>query len=357
MTAPADLDVDDRALQGEDDVFDLGEGEKEMGRRSLGKKALGDVIRDEAAEEDEEEAAESSESEIEFEDSEEEREYRTQALEGELDELYDQYKDRMNERDAKWKVKQARMKDKNFDAWHGIQQGSDAESDAEVGSRMVRVPRRGDAEEEDEGEESEEGGWERLAARKAAIGEEDSDSESEAGDEKPKLEKARPATRTKAEKPATAPRALVTSLQDREQRAQMSRQAQLWFDQSVFKGVGDLAALDVEEEEEEEEEEEAEEEDESMDGDDESDDAEVDEDVDMEAPALSDADEDTVSTLYLDANRADCQPEDDDFEIVRAPEHDGEEWDVDDEDQDEVKRQIVKGMSFRIHIFKPVLMN
>ena len=42
----------------------------------------------------------------------------------------------------------------------------------------------------------------------------------------------------------------------------------------------------------------------------------------------------------------DNQPDDDfDFEIVpRAPEHDGEEWDVDDEDQDEVKRQIVKGM-------------
>jgi AdoMet-dependent rRNA methyltransferase SPB1 len=293
MTAPADLDVDDRALQGEDDVFDLGEGEKEMGRRQLGKKALGDVILDEAAEEDEEEVAESSESEIEFEDSEEEREYKTQALEGELDELYDQYRDRMNERDAKWKVKQARMKDKNYDAWHGIQQGSDAESDAEVGSRMVRVPRRGDAEEEDEGEESEEGGWERLAARKAAIGEEDSDSESEDGEEKPKLVKARQSTKTKADKPATAPRALVTSLQDREQRAQMSRQAQLWFDQSVFKGVGDLAALDVEEEEEEEE-------DESMDGDDESEDAE--EDVDMEAPALSDADEDTVS--YVCASRS-----------------------------------------------------
>jgi len=294
MTAPADLDVDDRALQGEDDVFDLGEGEKEINRRSLGKKALGDVIRDEAVEEDdEEEEPESSESEMEFEDSEEEREYRTQALEGELDELYDQYRDRMNERDAKWKVKQARMKDKNYDAWQGIQQGGSDDSDAEVGSRMVRVPRRGDAEEEDEGEESEEGGWERLAARKAAIGEEDS-SESEDGEEKPIVKKAR-VTKVKTERPATAPRALVTSLTDRENRAQMSRQAQLWFDQSVFKGVGDLAALDGEEEEEVEEEEE--EEDESMDGDDESDELDdVDGDVDMEAPSLDDGDEDTVSS-------------------------------------------------------------
>jgi AdoMet-dependent rRNA methyltransferase SPB1 len=291
MTAPADLDVDDRALQGEDDVFDLGEGEKEMNRRGAGR-ALGDVIRDEGAEEeDEEEEAESSESEIEFEDSEEEREYRTQALEGELDELYDQYKDRMNERDAKWKVKQARMKDKNYDAWGGIKEGGSDDSDAEVGSRMVRVPRRGDAEEEDEGEESEEGGWERLAARKAAIGEDDS-SDSEDGEEKPTASKVR-VTKVKSERPATAPRALVTSLTDRENRAQMSRQAQLWFDQSVFKGVGDLAALDGDEEEEVVKEEE----DESMDGD--VDEAEEEGDVDMEAPSLDDADEDTVSPPLL----------------------------------------------------------
>jgi AdoMet-dependent rRNA methyltransferase SPB1 len=300
MTAPADLDVDDRALQGEDDMFDLGEGEKEMNRRDIGKKDLGDVIRDEAAADDEESEAESSESEMEFEDSEEEREYRTQALEGELDELYDQYKDRMSERDAKWKVKQARMKDKNYDAWHGIQgENSDADSDEEQAKRMVRVPRRGDAEEgEDEGEESEEGGWEQFAARKAAIGEEDDSSESEGeADDKPRVKKARSAPTTQAKpagKPAPAPRSLVTSLVDREQRAQMSRQAQLWFDQSVFKGVGDLAALDVEEEEEVEEDEE-EEEDESMDGDDESDEVDAEGDVEMDAPSLSDADDDTVS--------------------------------------------------------------
>jgi AdoMet-dependent rRNA methyltransferase SPB1 len=304
MTAPADLDVDDRALQGEDDVFDLGEGEKEMNRRHIGKKDLGDVIRDEAAGDDEEDGgAESSESEMEFEDSEEEREYRTQALEGELDELYDQYKDRMSERDAKWKVKQARLKDKNYDAWHGIKgEGSDADSDEEQAKRMVRVPRRGDAdEEEDEGEVSEEGGWDRLAARKAAIGEEDSDSDSEAegAEDKPRVKKARsvPAIQVKTTvgKPASAPRSLVTSLVDKEQRAQMSRQAQLWFDQSVFKGVGDLAALDGEEEEDDDEEEE-EEEDESMDGDDESDDVDADGDVEME-PSLSDADDETVSFL------------------------------------------------------------
>lgn len=308
MTAPTDLDVDDRALQGEDDVFDLGQGEKEMSRRKISKKALGDVIQDEgAAGEDSDEAEESSsEEEPDFEDSEEEREYRTQALEGELDELYDQYKDRMSERDAKWKVKQARLKDKNYDAWHGIKEpGSDADSDEEAGSRMVkRVPRRGDDDEEDEGEESEEGGWARMAARKAAIGEDDSGSDSDDdenmdGDKKPRLSStgAGPSKRTttvattSTSKPA--PRALVTSLQDREQRAQMSRQAQVWFDQSVFKGVGDLAALDGDEDEEEEEAD-----DEDEDDDEEEEDEEMAEGSDVEmgdAPSLSDADDDTVS--------------------------------------------------------------
>lgn len=314
MTAPTDLDVDDRALEGEDDMFDLGQGEKEMSRRKIGKKALGDVIRDQEAEgsdEEGEEGAESSEEEIDFEDSEEEREYRTQELEGELDELYDQYKDRMSERDAKWKVKQARLKDKNYDAWHGIgKAGSDADSDEEAGDRMVkRIPRRGDNEEEDDGEESEEGGWDRVAARKAAIGEDDSGSDSDSDVDtkaKPRTAKAGPSTRAVRE-PKQTPRALVTSLQDREQRAQMSRQAQLWFDQSVFKGMGDLAALDGDEEEEEEEEDEkADEEDEEDDG--------VDEDGDVamgDAPSLSDADDDTVSrSLFTSQKDAEltCSP-------------------------------------------------
>jgi AdoMet-dependent rRNA methyltransferase SPB1 len=38
------------------------------------------------------------------------------------------------------------------------------------------------------------------------------------------------------------------------QKAELSRAAQVWFDQSVFKGVGDLAELDGLGEEEEEEE-------------------------------------------------------------------------------------------------------
>jgi hypothetical protein len=61
---------------------------------------------------------------------------------------------------------------------------------------------------------------------------------------------------------------LVTNLGADVERAEMSRQAQVWFDQSIFKDVGDLADLDEgEEEDDEQEESEDEDEDEDMDSD------------------------------------------------------------------------------------------
>jgi AdoMet-dependent rRNA methyltransferase SPB1 len=238
MTAPADLDNDDRALAGEDEVFDLEAGEKEAGR--LGTE-MAELAEQDGMSEDEAEERQSSDDEEVF-DSEEERELKLGALETELDGLYDDYRERMAERDAKWKVKEARNKDKNYDAWHGIKDASGSEDEAV--ERMVRVPRRGDAD-EDAGEESEEGGWDVVAAHKATLGEEADSSDDE--DAPP-----RPALKRKADRPTTAPRSrgLVTSLAEAEKRSQMSRHAQLWFDQSVFKGVDDLAALDADDEDE-----------------------------------------------------------------------------------------------------------
>jgi AdoMet-dependent rRNA methyltransferase SPB1 len=142
---------------------------------------------------------------------------------------------------------------------------------------MVRAPRRGDADEED-GEESEEGGWDVTAAVKAKLGEEaDSSDDDDEGDdapaEKPKKKTVKFERSIVAPKPVAGGSRLVTSLQEPEQRAQMSRQAQVWFDQSVFKGVGDLAALDGDDEDDEDDEMEDDEDDESL---------EEDEDVDME---------------------------------------------------------------------------
>ncbi|KAK4688660.1 AdoMet-dependent rRNA methyltransferase SPB1, partial [Tremellales sp. Uapishka_1] len=323
MTAPEDLDNEDRALGGEE-VFDLGEGEKEIGRKGgkFSKKALKDVVKDEDGLDESEEEVEESESDGEVYDSDEERELKTQKLEGALDGLYDEYRERMQERDAKYRVKQARLRDKNFEKWTGIQE--DEEDDGVV--KGFRQPRRGD-EGEEEDEESEDGGWDVVADNKAKIGEDDSDTDSDRDEDAPvgvKPAKIIKETRNAAvgSQPTLKSKSLVTSLQDKEKRAEMSRQAQLWFDQSVFKGVGDLTALDGDEEEEEEGAEEEEEEEES--------------DVEMgEASTLS-------STLEDEGDLEDFD-DDDDFEIVpQGPEAEDVAWDVDDEDQDEVKRKIIQ---------------
>ena len=259
MTAPADLDNEDRALGGEDEVFDLDHGEKDIARGG-GSKSLQDFVEQQDGLSDEEEAEEQDEEdEDEILDSEEERELKLKGLEGELDGLYDEYRGRMSERDAKWRVKQARNKDRNLDAWHGIKEGDDGEDGVDKGYRdgMVRALRR-DGQDEADGEESEDGGWDVVAAGKAKLGEEEVDSSDE--DEESEAEVvSQPSVRPRPAKiPRTIlpkePKSLVTSLQDGAKRAQMSRQAQLWFDQPVFKGIGDLAALEVDDDEEEVEE-------------------------------------------------------------------------------------------------------
>lgn len=338
MTAPEDLDNDDRGLAGEE-TFDLGEMEREAGRRGK-KRAVDDIVADQDGMDASESESEEEESEEEVFDSEEERELRLGALEGELDGMYDDYTQRMAERDAKYKVKQARLKDKNYDAWHGINEeknGGGSGSDSDVGvskgwkDQLVRQPRRGDALEDDEEEEEEAGGWELRLAGKARVGESDSDSDSD--DEDQPAKKSRKATFGKADEGAAKPqvkgkaegRKLVRSLVEPEERKQMSRQAQLWFDQNVFKGVGDLAALDGDEEESEEEE------DEGMEGDTE----EEEDDVDMEAGS--------TQSSTVDPASAEDDEGDDTFEIVpQAAEDTAPEWDVYDEDQDEVKAATVR---------------
>lgn len=262
MTAPEDMTMeDDLALAGED-VFDLGQGEKEIKRRGGKAKTLDAALLD-ADGMDESEAEDEEESEEEeYLDSEDEREARTSRLEGALDGLYETYQDRMKERDAKWKVKQARLRDRNQDSWHGVRQGSDDEDE-----KIVKVQGYNADNDDDASEAESEGGWDHVAKEKAKIGEEvdssDEDSDSvmsDDGDEdKPRVKKVRLALPGRATTKAAAPKSktgsLVANLGADVQKAELSMAAQVWFDQSVFKGVGDLADLDVEEEPEEEEEE------------------------------------------------------------------------------------------------------
>ena len=311
-------------MGGEDEVFDLGEGEQEAVRQGRST-TLGETMNDaDGMSEDEVEDLD-DDSDDEVLSSDEEQEQKLGALEGQLDGLYDEYRERMSERDAKWRVKEARAKDKNYDKWGGIGNGSDEDDGVEKTFRAgpTRAPRRGDAGEEEE--ESDEGGWDLIAANKAKLGEEADSSDDSDDEDQPKVtKKAKIQVRVREAPAMAAPRALITSLNEKEERAQMSRQAQVWFDQSVFKDLGDLAALDGEEEDDEDE---------------------VDEDMEMGEDAGTDGDseEDDVEDVEMaDGSEVDGE---DDFEIVPLVDDNGPEWDVDDEDQDEVKRKYIQGES------------
>ena len=250
------------------------------------------------------------------------------------------------------------MKDRNQDAWHGIQGGSDGEDGVDKGFRngLVRAPRRDGGDDGDE-EESEEGGWDVVAAGKAKLGEEvDSSDDDDQSDENTKEEVPKKSVRfqqTAAPKRAKAANNLVSSLQDGEKRAQMSRQAQLWFAQPVFKDLDDLAALDGKDEDNETQMEDDVEDDDGGGGPD-----VVDEDGDVEMDETS-VTSDTPGHLQVGhlvkatalADQLQDASDDDDFEIVpREPEDKLPGWDVDDEDQDEVKRKIIQGMSDLLHL-------
>lgn len=271
MTAPEDMVLeDDAALRGED-MFDLGTGENEVKRKGMKGKGLAELVKDTDGMDEEEQVESEEEDEDEYLSSDDEREAKTAYLEGELDGLYDAYKERMNERDAKWKVKQARLQDRNRDAWHGIRdEDEDGENDGIVkvqGHGVGQADGGAGAGGEDDGEESEEGGWDLVASHKAKIGEEvdsDDDSDSEHSGEEdgaPRVKRVRLALPGHATS-AAAVRAmqmankskqnLVTNLGADVEKAEMSRQAQVWFDQSIFKDVGDLADLDAGDEEQEE---------------------------------------------------------------------------------------------------------
>ncbi|KAF8711966.1 hypothetical protein RHS03_01346, partial [Rhizoctonia solani] len=200
-------------------------------------------------------------------------------LEDELDGLYERYRERLAERDLKFKAKEAKRKDESRDEWGGIKKDDDASED----------------EDSDEGE----GGWDMTQAAKDDDNDSSSDEESGADEEEmPVIAKKR-----KTEKGAK----LITKFEVPKVKA--SKAAQVWFSQDLFKGVGG----DDEEDEEDE-------------GEDEDEDEESEQEEEEEEGATpSDEDED-------------------DFEIVpqEPDEDDTPMWDIDNEDEDEVKQAYIQ---------------
>lgn len=223
MTAPMDIGMEqsDAALGGQDDMFELDDAAALKGKHS-------GAGYDDSSEE-EGDGAEGDEDQ-EMLDWEEEHERKVTGLEAELDGLYDAYQEHLKERDAKYRVKEARKNSKAREEWHGIGKGDEADSS-----------------------DAEEGGYEKVQRAKARFGENDSDSSDDSSDEEEAAASsqrvsqkrrrtggaAEGSSKNKKARTVVEPEAPKTTLS-------LSRSAQLWFDQDIFAGADE----DIEDDEE-----------------------------------------------------------------------------------------------------------
>lgn len=291
MTAPLDigLELQDATLHnGQDDVFDLDHAQKELRKRG-GIDRLADETGsvesdsdDDAMEEDEDIAL----------DSEEERERKVAGLEEELDGMYDAYQERMKDRDTKYRVKEARRKDKAREEWHGIQKKDSDDEDTD-----------------------EEGGWEEMEDAKARV-DEYSDSESDIDDDSavtPQRKRIRMEDLTTSGRKTKKAR---LSEADPPVDLPTSRASKVWFDQDIFAGM-ETHVSDKEEED----------------------------DQVSDDEMMVDAEE-----------QVDVDSTDEGFEVVpQDADVDAGMWDVEDENLDEIKQAKIKSELSRFLSRNPTL--
>lgn len=294
MTAPLDigLELQDRALShGQDDILDLEMAKKQLGR----KKDRVDLVNLVGDKDDFESDGGDQEDEAmdEVLDPDDERDGKVEDLEVELDGLYNAYQEKMRERDAKYRVQEARRKDKSREEWHGIQQ---KDSD------------------DDDSDESE-GGYDVMQASKAQFGQDSgSDSNSESDDDPDAHDTSKKLKRTRG-----ADAEAVGRQHKRPKTGQLeaSRAASMWFGQDVFAGVD----LTISEDEEDGGKEMDNTEDEGM------------------------GEEGRESVPQSDGSAS----SEDDFEVVPQEDQDEGMWDVGHEDQDEAKRSKIQSTVLEAH--------
>lgn len=213
MTAPMDIGLEqqDLSLQtGQEDIFNLDSKDKNLGN-TLEEGDIGLSSEDEA-EEGMEVVPQSGD----------ENEKILAKLEAELDDMYEAYQNRLQERDAKSKVRAAR--DLERDDWHGIEsRGSSFDSDEE---------------------ETSEGGWEGMQEAKL----QDSDSGDSTESDEESNARSRKRSRVERDFPSKQKRRRI-SPDGSDAKGTTSAAAKLWFSQDVFGNVKGLDELDVSEDE------------------------------------------------------------------------------------------------------------
>ncbi|GAW07980.1 hypothetical protein LENED_010011 [Lentinula edodes] len=288
MTAPMDigLELQDASLGGQDDFFDLQGAEKGMRKRGGVSNLIGTegVLSQESDVDNDSDNA----SDEEILDSEEEREKKTRGLENELDGMYDSYRSRLRERDAKYKVREGREKNKEREAWSGIKKNDSSD---------------------EEDSDAEGGGWEEMERAKGHNDNSSSSGDSDDEPEGPKTSTKKRSLPTTGSSRDSKRARLLTKL--KEPIPSGSQASKVWFSQDIFAGISD-DVKDIEHEVREEQ------------------DVEM---VDVEDKTV-DIEEENTDTDWDD--------DEDDFEVVPQVGEDVDMWDVANADEDALKQAHIK---------------
>ena len=210
MTAPLDIGLEqtDAVLRGQEDMFDLGDAERASGRKGYP-----------VAVDTDEESVEPNESlhdnilDEGVVDTDEEQDDRLQTLEDDLDGLYETYREKLAERDTKFRVREARRNDKRREDWAGIGKGEAQD----------------DTDEEDEG-----GGWDEMEQIKARVDESDSWTDTE--DEMSSSQLAKRKQLDQQGTPRKKAR-MSSSLSEPKIESHEGKNTAVWFSQDIFKGL------------------------------------------------------------------------------------------------------------------------
>lgn len=221
MTTAMDIGEDwrDEALHGED-MFSLDAIEGRHAPRHARATELLDANDALAEDEDMDDEIHNVDDEEEDED---EREARLRELESNVDAMYEQYKDHLERKDAKFRAKEARRNSSKYEEWDGIAQNK----------------------EDDDDEDSDEGpvarGYDAMNKRKFQEETYDSDDAEDDDDEREELASTAPAPSVKtrkAKKASASDPALLTNLESSSAAAQrQSAASAMWFDNPIFEDM------------------------------------------------------------------------------------------------------------------------
>ena len=211
MTAPLEIGLEqtDAVLHhGQEDVFDLEFAERASRRAGYPKT----VDTDEESEEPNEILHGNGPDEGVV-DTDDEQDDPVQTLEDDLDGLYETYREKLAERDTKFRVREARQNDKRREEWAGI------------GKRETQ---------DETDEEVEGGGWDEMEQLKARG--DDSDSWTDTEDEMSSSQLAKRKQRNQEGTPRKRAR-MLSSLEEPNITSHEGKNTAVWFSQDIFKGL------------------------------------------------------------------------------------------------------------------------